>query len=93
MVPCSFPPSVDNAMSDLSPLPTEPRPGLYSHYKGNDYRVLGLPQDAYLLFRRVSFAIEQNPAGRRRMRVLGRWSFPVGLQPVAGWSGIRCGQE
>ncbi len=28
--------------SDLPPLPTEPRPGLYRHYKGNDYRVIGL---------------------------------------------------
>jgi len=26
----------------LPPLPTEPRPGLYRHYKGNDYRVIGL---------------------------------------------------
>ena len=29
-------------MSDLPPLPTEPRPGLYRHYKGNDYRVINL---------------------------------------------------
>lgn len=29
-------------MSDLPPLPSEPRPGLYRHYKGNDYQVLGL---------------------------------------------------
>jgi len=29
-------------MSDLPPLPTEPRPGLYRHYKGNDYRVIYL---------------------------------------------------
>ena len=28
--------------SDLPPLPTEPCPGLYRHYKGNDYRVVGL---------------------------------------------------
>jgi len=25
--------------SDLPPLPTEPRPGRYRHYKGNAYRV------------------------------------------------------
>ena len=31
-----------NAMSDLPPLPTEPTPGLYRHYKGNEYRVIGL---------------------------------------------------
>jgi hypothetical protein len=29
-------------MSDLASLPIEPRPGLYRHYKGNDYRVVGL---------------------------------------------------
>ena len=29
-------------MSTLPPLPGEPRPGLYRHYKGNEYRVLGL---------------------------------------------------
>jgi hypothetical protein len=29
-------------MSSLPPLPAEPRPGLYRHYKGNDYRVLHL---------------------------------------------------
>jgi hypothetical protein len=29
-------------MSTLPPLPSEPRPGLYRHYKGNDYRVTGL---------------------------------------------------
>jgi hypothetical protein len=28
-------------MSDLPPLPTEPKPGLYRHYKGNAYRVVG----------------------------------------------------
>lgn len=26
----------------LAPLPPEPRPGRYRHYKGNNYRVLGL---------------------------------------------------
>jgi hypothetical protein len=31
-------------MSDipLPPLPAEPRPGFYRHYKGNNYRVIGL---------------------------------------------------
>ena len=29
-------------MSDLPPLPAEPKPGLYRHNKGNDYRVSGL---------------------------------------------------
>lgn len=29
-------------MSSLPPLPAEPKPGLYRHYKGNEYRVFGL---------------------------------------------------
>lgn len=29
-------------MSNLPPLPSEPQPGLYRHYKGNDYRVIGV---------------------------------------------------
>ena len=38
-------------MSDLPPLPAEPKPGLYRHYKGNDYRVLGLARHPGLLAR------------------------------------------
>ena len=29
-------------MSNLPPLPAEPRPGLYRHYKNHDYRVICL---------------------------------------------------
>lgn len=29
-------------MHELSALPGEPRPGRYRHYKGNDYRVIGV---------------------------------------------------
>ena len=36
-------------MNDLPPLPTEPRPGLYRHYKGNDYRVVGLARHSETL--------------------------------------------
>ena len=36
-------------MSSLPPLPTEPRPGLYRHYKGNDYRVLHLARHSETL--------------------------------------------
>jgi hypothetical protein len=35
--------------SPLPPLPTEPRPGLYRHYKGRDYRVLGLARHSETL--------------------------------------------
>jgi hypothetical protein len=33
----------------LPPLPAEPLPGLYRHYKGNDYRVLGLARHSETL--------------------------------------------
>lgn len=36
-------------MSDLPPLPTAPPPGLYRHYKGLDYRVLGLARHSETL--------------------------------------------
>lgn len=36
-------------MSDLPPLPSEPKPGLYRHYKGNEYRVVGLARHSETL--------------------------------------------
>ncbi len=36
-------------MSDLPPLPSEPKPGLYRHYKGNDYRVIGIARHSETL--------------------------------------------
>lgn len=36
-------------MDSLPPLPVEPRPGLYRHYKGNEYRVLGLARHSETL--------------------------------------------
>jgi hypothetical protein len=36
-------------MSDLPPLPAEPKPGLYRHFKGNDYRVIGLARHSETL--------------------------------------------
>ena len=36
-------------MSDLPPLPLEPRPGRYRHYKGKDYLVLGLARHSETL--------------------------------------------
>ena len=38
-----MPPATSSPARDpLAPLPAEPRPGRYRHYKGNEYRVLGL---------------------------------------------------
>ncbi len=33
----------------LPPLPREPRPGRYRHYKGNEYRVVGLARHSETL--------------------------------------------
>ncbi len=36
-------------MENLTPLPGEPRPGRYRHYKGNEYRVVGLARHSETL--------------------------------------------
>jgi len=36
-------------MDTLPPLPSEPRPGKYRHYKGGEYRVLGLARHSETL--------------------------------------------
>jgi hypothetical protein len=33
----------------LTPLPTEPRPGRYRHYKGNEYRVIAIARHSETL--------------------------------------------
>jgi hypothetical protein len=35
--------------SPLDPLPSEPRPGRYRHYKGRDYQVLGIARHSETL--------------------------------------------
>ncbi|MBI3876142.1 MAG: DUF1653 domain-containing protein [Verrucomicrobia bacterium] len=36
-------------MENLTPLTGEPRPGRYRHYKGNEYRVVGLARHSETL--------------------------------------------
>jgi hypothetical protein len=36
-------------MDSLPPLPPEPRPGIYRHYKGKQYRVVGLARHSETL--------------------------------------------
>ena len=36
-------------MDALPPLPAEPRPGLYRHYKGGEYRVIGIARHSETL--------------------------------------------
>ena len=35
--------------SPLPPLPAEPKPGRYRHYKGNEYRVVGIARHSETL--------------------------------------------
>jgi hypothetical protein len=35
--------------TSLPPLPAEPRPGLYRHYKGKEYRVMGIARHSETL--------------------------------------------
>ncbi len=58
-------------MSDLPPLPAEPRPGRYRHYKGNDYRVLGLARHSETL---EPLVIYQALYGER-----GLWARPAAM--------------
>ena len=51
-------------MRDLSPLPSEPSPGLYRHYKGNDYRVIGLARHSETLEPMVVYDALDGERGR-----------------------------
>ncbi|MEI7567614.1 MAG: DUF1653 domain-containing protein [Opitutaceae bacterium] len=67
-------------MHDLSPLPTEPTLGLYRHYKGNEYRVLGLARHSETL---APLVVYQALYGER-----GLWVRPAAMfiesVPIAG---------
>lgn len=58
-------------MHDLAPLPLEPTPGLYRHYKGNDYRVLGLARHSETL---APLVVYQALYGER-----GLWVRPAAM--------------
>lgn len=58
-------------MSDLPPLPAGPRPGLYRHYKGNDYRVIGLARHSET---REALVVYQALYGER-----GLWVRPAAM--------------
>lgn len=55
----------------LPPLPTEPKPGRYRHYKGNEYRVLGLARHSETL---ESLVVYQALYGER-----GLWVRPAAM--------------
>ena len=58
-------------MSDLPPLPDAPQPGLYRHYKGNEYRVLMLARHSET---REVLAVYQALYGER-----GIWVRPAAM--------------
>ncbi len=57
--------------SPLPPLPAEPRPGTYRHYKGNDYEVVGLA--------RHSETLEPLVVYRARYGERGLWVRPAAM--------------
>ena len=58
-------------MSGLPPLPAEPQPGLYRHYKGNDYRVISLARHSET---REALVVYQALYGER-----GIWVRPASM--------------
>jgi hypothetical protein len=58
---------------NLPPLPTEPRPGRYRHYKGGEYQVVGLARHSETL---EPVVVYQALYGER-----GLW-----VRPVAMWT-------
>jgi hypothetical protein len=56
-------------MSELPPLPAAPRPGRYRHYKGNEYRVVGLARHSETL---EPLVVYEALYGER-----GRWVRPA----------------
>jgi len=58
-------------MSDLPALPPEPTSGLYRHYKGNDYRVIGLARHSETLEPMVVYAALYGEGGL--------WVRPAGM--------------
>ena len=67
----------------LPPLPAEPKPGLYRHYKGNDYRVIGLARHSET---REPLVVYQALYGER-----GLWVRPAAMfiEKVARPDGSR----
>ncbi len=58
-------------MPELPPFPSEPQPGLYRHYKGNEYRVLGLARHSETL---APLVVYQALYGER-----GLWVRPAAM--------------
>lgn len=68
----------------LTPLPAEPRPGRYRHYKGLEYRVIGIARHSETL---EPVVVYQALYGER-----GLWVRPVAMfteSVVTGGSGAR----
>ena len=60
-----------NPTDPLPPLPAEPRPGRYRHYKGREYRVLGIARHSETL---EPLVVYQALYGER-----GLWTRPAAM--------------
>lgn len=66
---------------ELSPLPAEPRPGRYRHYKGREYRVLGIARHSESL---EPLVVYQALYGERGLWVRPAAMFAETVGAVAG---------
>ena len=69
---------MDGMSDDLPPLPAEPTPGLYRHYKGNDYEVVGLARHSETLEPLVVYRALYGEGGLW-VRPAGMWTETVTL--------------
>ncbi len=63
---------------DLSPLPSDPKPGRYRHYKGGEYEVVGLARHSETLEPLVVYRALYGEGGLW-VRPAGMWSETVTL--------------
>lgn len=73
----------------IPPLPAEPRPGRYRHYKGRDYRVIGLARHSETLETLVVYEPLYGDGGlwvRPAAMFTGQVALPDGKRvPRFGW--------
>lgn len=83
---CTMPSASSRDHAALPPLPAEPRPGRYRHYKGAEYRVLGLARHSETLEPVVVYQALYGEAG---LWVRPQAMFVESIQTGDGQTGPR----
>lgn len=79
-------------MDELTPLPVEPAPGLYRHYKGGDYEVVGLARHSETLEPMVVYRALYGEGGLW-VRPAGMWNETVEVGGRAVTRFTRCSAQ